>query len=407
MRAPVSAAPALSGILIVLSVAGLLLETAYRSNTRVEAALCRFDICATDRLIDSIHVLRSDLEPEAAARAARESVEALRRDPASAARWCDAAESFALTGQPGRAAFAFRRAVDLAPNSPPVLLEAANFHFREGRPAAALPLTSRILHLIRDYDTVVFLAYSRSGLPVSDLIRFGIPAEPAAARAFFQARLASASAEDAAVLWQFLRDGHYDTPPLAARYLEFLLARRLFPAALAFWTAYGAPGSDYPGRNLLFNAGFEAPFSGARLDWTPSRAPHVSEQRDTTTAREGSSSLRLEFDGGANIDYRGISQTAIVSPGRYGLRAWLKIDGLTTDRGLFIRLYDPESPARLDLRTPAFARPADWFPVDLPVLVRPGTTLLEVQLCREPSFKFDNRIAGVAWIDSFQLIPVR
>ena len=404
MRAQAAALLVFSAILVVISAAGILLETAYRSNSQLEGALCRFDICATDRLVDSARARRLELGPEAAALGSAESLEALRRDPASAARWCDAGEALLLSGQPDRAAYAFRRAVDLAPNSPPILLQAANFHFRAGRPADALPLTSRILHLIREYDPVIFLAWSRSALSVSDLLRLGIPADPAAARSFFQYTLASSAPQDAAVVWQFLRNHHYDTPPLAARYADFLLARQLYSDALAFWSPYAAPDSGYPTRNLLFNAGFEAPFSGARLDWTPSNSPHVSENRDSTVARSGNWSLRLDFDGAENIDYRGISQTVIVSPGPYRFRAWLKLDRLTTDRGLFFRILDPESPARLDLRTPAFTQAADWTPVELDLRVPPGTRLLQIQPSREPSLKFDNKISGTAWIDSVEFV---
>ena len=407
MRARNLALPAFSAILIVFSGAGILLETAYRNNSRLEAALCRFTVCATGRLVESARSRRLELGPEAAALGSLESLEALRRDPASAARWCDAGEALLISGQPDRAALAFRRAVRLAPNSPPVLLQAANFHFRAGRPASALPLTSRILRLIRLYDPVVFLAYSRSGLSVPDLLRLGIPDDPAAARSFFDYALASLPPEDVATVWQSLHARRYDTPPLPARYADFLLSRRLFSDALAFWTQYAEPGSAYPSANLLFNAGFETPFSGARLDWTPSNSPHVSEQRDPASPRSGNWSLRLDFDGAENLDYRGISQTAIVSPGPYRFRAWLKIDRLSTDRGIFFRIFDPESPARLDLRTPAFTQAPQWTPVDLDFLVRPGTTLLQIQPCREPSWKFDNKIAGTVWLDSLQLSPRR
>jgi hypothetical protein len=178
----------------------------------------------------------------------------------------------------------------------------------------------------------------------------------------------------------------------------------MYSTALDAWTPFAPPGSGYPRSNLVFNGDFEAPFSGARLDWIPSRLPHVSEQRDFT-ARSGDFSLRVDFDGAANIDYRGISQTAVVSPGRYRFRAWLKLQGLTTDRGLFFRVFDPQSPALLDFRTPAPAGTADWTPLELAFQVSPATHLLQIQLCREPSWKFDNKLAGTAWIDQVELAP--
>jgi tetratricopeptide (TPR) repeat protein len=413
-----SALPALCVILVLFSTAGLLLETAYRTNSQVEANFCRFQVCDTPRLIETARSRRLLLSPEAAALGLRESLEALRRDPAAAARWCDAGEALLLSGGRDRAAYAFRRAVELAPNSPPVLMQAANFFWRTDQPAAALPLDSRILRLIREYDPVVFLAYSRSGLTFDNLLRDGIPADAAAARSFFEYTLAPDSPPDEtqvasldttagapAAVWRFLRLHHYDTPPLAARYLDFLLAHRLYLSAAAFWSDWGGP-RPASNSNLLFNAGFESPFSGPRFDWTPSHAPHVSEARDSD-ARSGSWSLRLDFDGTENILYHGVSQTVIVSPGPFHFRAWFKLHELTTDRGLAFRIFDPESPSLLDVRTPMLTGTLDWTPVELAFTVRPGTHLIEVELFREPSWKFDNKFAGTAWVDALELTRVR
>jgi hypothetical protein len=385
----------------------------------MEADFCRFQVCDTPRLIETARSRRLLLSPEAAALGLRESVEALRRDPAAAARWCDAGEALLLSGRPDRAASAFRRAVDLAPNSPPILMQAANFFWRTDQPAAALPLDSRILRLIREYDPVVFLAYSRSGLTFDDLLREGIPVDAAAARSFFEYTLGLASPDDGtpvasldaaaaaapAAVWRFLRLHHYETPPLAARYLHFLLAHRLYPAAAAFWSDWAGQRS-VSSTNLLFNAGFESPFSGPRFDWTTSHAPHVSEARDSD-ARSGSWSLRLDFDGTENILYHGVSQTVIVTPGRFHFRAWLKLRDLTTDHGLAFRIFDPESPSLLDVRTPMLTGTLDWTLVELAFTVRPGTHLIQVELFREPSWKFDNKFAGTAWVDAVELTGVR
>jgi hypothetical protein len=403
-----AAAPAISAILVLFSAAGLLLETAYRSNPHAERLLCGFHICATGRLIESARARRLDLEPAAAALGASEALLALRRDPASAARWSDAGESLLLARRPEPAAYAFRRAADLAPNSPPVLLQAANFYFRTGQPAAALPLTARILRLIREYDGVVFLAWSRCGVPLSDLIHLGLPDDAGAARALFEFTLSPGdpplhSPEAAAAVWQFLRSHHYDTGTLAARYLDFLLSQHLYSAALAFWNSYVPRGSSTA--NLLFNGDFEASFTGARLDWLLSNSPHAAEQRDSSTAHSGAWSLRLEFDGIENLAYRGIAQTAVVSPGICRFRAWVKTRNVTTDRGIYFRIYDPESPARLDRHTPDLTGTADWTLVELTLVIPAGTNLVQVQICRDPSWKFDNKFSGTTWIDSLELSP--
>ena len=265
-----------------------------------------------------------------------------------------------------RRAYAFRRAIDLAPNSPPVLMQAANFYWRTARPQSALRLTSHILHLIREYDSIIFLSYSRSGLPTARLLRDGIPQDPLAARSYFEYALSSGSFEETAAAWAFLRASRYDTAPLAGRYLDFLLAHHLYPAAAAFWLDWAAPVASL---NLLFNPGFESPFLGPRFDWTPSRVPHVSEDRDSD-ARFGVWSLRLTFDGTENILYHGISQTVLVTPGPYHFRAWLKLHNLTTDCGLAFRIFDPASPSSLDVRTAPRRGTLDWSPSEIAFTVR-------------------------------------
>ncbi len=306
-RASAAAVAALSGILVVFSGSGLLLETAYRSNSQAEAALCRLHICASDRLIESVAAARLDPAPEAAARAVAAALEALRRDAAFANRWSDAAEALATAGQRARAAAAFRRAVALAPNSPPVLMQAANFFFRSGEAAAALPLTAHILRLVRNYDALIFYTYSRCGAPLEEVLRAGMPEKAEAGRGLLASMLAAAPAAELATVWTWLRARRYDDTKTASRYVDALLTRRLYSEAAALQASYSGAAAD---GNLIYNGSFEAAFQGSRLDWTASR-----EVRDSSVSRGGNWSMRLSFDGAENVDYHGVSQIAVVPAG--------------------------------------------------------------------------------------------
>jgi len=393
-------------MLICFSTAGILLETVYRNNWQAESVFCRFHICASKQLIERAANRRLEVTPEAAALGWQESREALRRDPAFALRWCDVGESLLGVGEHGQAAYAFRRAVELAPNSPPILLRAANYHWRMEHPDDALRLSSHILELIRDYDAVIFLLYSRSGVPAGELLRRGVPRDAAAAQAFFQSLLAGGTTDAVREAWLWLGSQGYATDRLAASYLDFLLARRLYSDAVETWAAYRRDPS-YPGKNRISNGGFEAEFSGARLDWVPSKLEHVREERDGRVAYTGNWSLRLTFDGTTNLNYAGISQVAVLSPGTWRVRARIRVDGITTDRGLSLRVFDPESSSRLDVRTAPVTGSTEWLPVEIAFQVPQATKLVQVQLFREPSWKFDNKIAGTAWVDAVELTPVR
>jgi hypothetical protein len=81
----------------------------------------------------------------------------------------------------------------------------------------------------------------------------------------------------------------------------------------------------------------------------------------------------------------------------------VRTDGLSTDEGLRVRILDVEDPRRLELKTEALTGTHDWTKVGTTFKIRAATHLLEIRLARDPSWKFDNKIHGAAWIDSLLL----
>jgi hypothetical protein len=116
--------------------------------------------------------------------------------------------------------------------------------------------------------------------------------------------------------------------------------------------------------------------------------------------------LRIQFDGKQNLDYSDVGQTAFVKPGRYRFEAYIRTQGITTDKGVGIHIYDRNAHGRLDVRTEELAGTHDWTKVER-VLVVPGDiSLLAIEVSRQHSMKFDNQINGTVWIDSVRLVPV-
>ena len=93
-------------------------------------------------------------------------------------------------------------------------------------------------------------------------------------------------------------------------------------------------------------------------------------------------------------------------PGPYRFHALIRTEGLTTDQGLRFRISDAEAPARLDVVLGQFTGSSPWSGVEHDLVVSPETRLLQVQVIRQPSMKFDNKIGGTAWIDGLKLEPV-
>ena len=100
-------------------------------------------------------------------------------------RWCDLGEALDRKDDLPRAKYCFERAVELGPNSRPVLLRAAYFHFGAGQQSRALQLTARTLTLVRDLRCRDFALYSRLGIGIEDVLRHGMPKDLEVAQPYY------------------------------------------------------------------------------------------------------------------------------------------------------------------------------------------------------------------------------
>jgi hypothetical protein len=89
------------------------------------------------------------------------------------------------------------------------------------------------------------------------------------------------------------------------------------------------------------------------------------------------------------------SQVAFVRAGSYRFHAFIRTDALTTVKRIRFRISNAEVPARLD---EVFGQFTGSTPRE--------TRLLQIQVTRQPSQKFDNKIGGAAWIDDLKLEPI-
>ena len=123
-------------------------------------------------------------------------------------------------------------------------------------------------------------------------------------------------------------------------------------------------------------------------------------------AYKGKSALRITFDGSGNIDFKNVSQTLVVKPGRYRFSAAIRSENITTDQGVLFRIFDTQAENRLSVETEATRGTTAWHEIALTLVVPPATRSLQVQVVRRPSLRFDNKISGSVWIDQVSLTPV-
>jgi hypothetical protein len=323
---------------------------------------------------------------------------ALRRDPANAYRWADLAEAYQAAGDIPRARLCFQRALQLGPYILPVWIRDANFLFQLGDSASALHASARVLATVPDYDAILFSYFDRLADP--DQVLAAIGSDRRATVSYLRHFIDSGNQSAAAVVWTSAVRRNYVDDPLASSYLDFLLRGHFYDEASEAWTAYKRTG---PRSDLLFNGSFELPLSGAAFDWRIQTSPRFDTARENAGARDGKWCVHIAFHGDDNVSYENVMQTARVRPGSYRLSAWVRTRDITTNEGLRLRVFDPESPARLDLRTDSLTGTRPWTLVQLPFIVPPQTNLITVELYRVPSLKFDNKIAGSAWVDDVHL----
>jgi tetratricopeptide (TPR) repeat protein len=336
--------------------------------------------------------------PAARTKAAAVFAQAVRADSASAYRWADFAEALAAAGRIEEARRAFQRATDLAEGVPQIWFHDAIFHFELGENDLGLRSVRRVLDEAAEYDAVFFDYFDRLELKPRRVLA-EIEQNQRATRSYTEHLITVNNADGAQEAWRTLVAHRFIDDRLTASYISCLLRNHRYEAARSDWAA-SQQQPDFQDSNLVFNGDFERPFTGCPLDWAIQPSEHFETTRDDSVAYHGHWSLKIHFHGDGNVTYANIMQTVRVHPGRHHLSAWIRTENITTNEGIRLEILDPESPARLALKTSVITGSHDWMVIDAPFVVPQSSNLIAVRVIRSPSLMFDNAISGTAWLDS-------
>ncbi len=329
--------------------------------------------------------------------------DAVQRDPANPYRWADLGFAYQTAENLLKARYCFARALSLSGALPAIWLRDANFHFAIGERDEALRSAAMVLRTVPDYDAVLFRYFD--GFGVADravLEQIGQDSRPT--RAFGRHLLGSGKADQAQEIWTHAFAKGFVDGPLANSYVHELLRLRRGADARRDWVQFlGNRRGDYPEDNLLFNGSFENEPSGSDFDWNIQKSEDVDTTRDQSAQHDGSRSLHVVFHGTANVSYANVIQRAVVDPGEYVLRAWVRTQDITTNECPRIEVFDSESPAGLDVATDGFCGTDPWRQVTLRFHAVSGTALISVRMVRFPTQKLDSKINGSLWIDNIRL----
>ncbi len=353
-----------------------------------------------------------DFESSDLAQAVQYYRRAVALDPRAAHYWLDLAGAYEAAGDPARAREAFQQAKAAYPASSDVAWRFGNFLLRQQQLAEAF---AEMRRAVATTPALARLATSRTWRSRPDaqaLLDEVLPASEEAYLGALDTLVAERAPAAALAVWDRLMALR---PALSLRQafplLEELVAQGHSAEALRVWQqaleAAGWTPPQQPPGSLLFDGGFEADFTAGGFGWRMRPPDHAEMEFDGSVRRSGQRSLRVVFDGSANLAFEHLYQRLPVEPRtRYRFGATLRTQGITTDSGVRFQLSDPQHPTELNALTRNVTGTQDWTLDELDLTTGPNTQVLEILLVRRPSLKLDNKIAGTAWLDDLTLTPL-
>jgi len=343
---------------------------------------------------------------------AREFEEAIRLGPHRAENWAGLAEALDLAGDSAGAARAYQRALELFPLSPDINWEFANFLLRSGDAADAIEPLRIAMEGDSSLRVGAFDLAWRAGIP-RDQILAALPQREDILSAYLDYLDASGRVDAAGGAWRRLLSSpepiNFDA---ACRYFDALLYAHRVDALVPVWASLTNRDPDRFGRqadskNRIANGGFEDPMVNGGFGWRLTPVEGADASLDTEIVHDGSRSLLVHFDGKHNLEFGHVMQYVPVEPDtNYRFVAYARSEGITTESGPRIAVYDVYDRAALAVETESLIGTTSWQEQKLEFRTGPGTRLLVVQVARPASRKLDNQIAGSLWLDDFSLSAV-
>lgn len=347
---------------------------------------CRIGLCRKDQILDTLKN-RPSLTNHADIIGFRRLIAMA---PADAYAWAALAEYLNSDSSSGSrdARKALDRAVELAPEVAHIRMRRANLCFETGDKNCVLYDGREVVGQTANFDGILFSYYKSLNVGLDDVLEWGLPKEARAARswAIYLTRNANSSFHILRT-WDWLRERGLADAATVCRLTHELVRKGDPETAWRVWSDYRvAAYGQQDGTDRLTNAKFERQPLESPFDWSVTPQPGVSFRRE--------GGLEVSFQGETNLSLANVRQVSFVRSGHHRLVVDVAHEGLTTDQGPYVRLFDAEQPGRLSVQTEMFRGSAGRRTVAVDFVVPPGSRLLAVQLERRPSEKFENKIAG-------------
>jgi hypothetical protein len=329
--------------------------------------------------------------------------------------WLELAVAMEFQARIEEAGACLRRVHLLAPNLPAYQWPIANFYLLQGSVDEAFRHFRVVLAGTSQYDSNVFGLAWKATDDGGKILQELIPERVTTEFSYLNFLVFGRRLNEAQAVWKRIVAGREAfSPGQSSPYIDNLVAAQRADEAYQVWTDLQKKGliryASLPSeKNLISNGEFEDELLNMGFDWRIVPVEGVYAGLDTSTYHSPSHALLVQFPGKQNLQYQHVYQYVKVSPGQsYRLQAFMKTEGITTDSGPHLEVYDAYNAAALDKSTDDLTGTSDgWTPLLLDFATGSKTELIVVRLVRLPSKKFDNLISGKVWLDDVRLTPVQ
>jgi tetratricopeptide (TPR) repeat protein len=308
--------------------------------------------------------------------------------------WHDLALAYKEKGDAVRAASAMQRAYHLNSMNAENVWDTAVFYLNAtGDAGLAAPYLRKYLELNPPFPQRAFDALQAMDVPPGYIAEKILSGDAKIISQYAEYLRYREKVDDAIQLWRNLPKGMIDEKESLGLCNLFIRYKKNDEAS-ALWAEIE------PRRSLIVNGGFERASKEACFDWIIRKGEGIEVSRDED-ASNGRASLKASFKG-KNLDFA-VYQQVLLTPGvEYVLKADLKTENITSDRGIYIEIAGWNcSPLRE--ASPMLTGTNPWMEVELVFRMPRDCPVASISLKRDISSGFNNRIEGTAWLDNVRL----
>jgi hypothetical protein len=353
-----------------------------------------------------------ELSPDGIHEAVRYLQIATQINPRSADLWMELADAYQTSGDPIRAQEAYERAQADYPISAEVAWRYGSFLLYEGKLSDGYAEIRRAISIDPSLTQRAIAECWQSDPsvdPILDKVLLTKSEYYLGAIDFF---LSQNLPDPALAVWNRQRELRLPVKlPDAIPLVDMLIEQDRVAEAQQTWQqALEAADWSQDSNNtrpLVFNGKFDNEIMNGGFDWREVAAPGAHFAFDDRIAHAGSRSFQVQFDGTENVDFQNLFQYIPVEPRtRYHFSAYLRSEGISTDRGICFEIVDPRHISQVQMVTPDVIGTNPWTLMQTDLVTGPETHLLRITLRRIPSWKFDNKLSGTVWVDDVALTPI-